>query len=94
MNPEDIFSLFFFPAVICEFFYLMYLRKIPRVYVMDYKRGLRFVKGAFRDVLGPGNYQPLTRRVQIEIVDMRPVPFLLERIFYRDAMQSDSVVSI
>lgn len=94
MNLNDILSLIFFPVAIASIIFIYYLRRFPRVYVPDYARGVRFVKGSFHDVLGPGSYQNFTRRVQIEVVDMRPVPVILDRIFYRDALQSDSVVSV
>jgi len=94
MNLSDILSLIFFPVAILAIAFVYYLRRFPRVYIPDYARGVRFIEGAFRDVVGPGSYQNFTRRVQIEVVDMRPVPVILDRIFYRDALQSDSVVSI
>jgi regulator of protease activity HflC (stomatin/prohibitin superfamily) len=69
-------------------------RKAKRIFVTDYQRGVRFVKGSFSNVLGPGSYQPLTSREQIEVVDMRPQPIFLEKISYRDACQNDSFLSI
>jgi hypothetical protein len=94
MAPDDIFGALLLVLFAVVFVFLLYMRKIPRIYITDYARGVRYVKGSFRDVLGPGSYQPFTRRVTVELVDMRPVPFVLERIFYRDALQSDAVVSI
>jgi regulator of protease activity HflC (stomatin/prohibitin superfamily) len=94
MAPNDISAIILVSLVALVFAFLFRMRKIKRVYITDYMRGVRYVKGSFRDVLGPGSYQPFTRRVTIERVDMRPVPFVLERIFYRDALQSDAVVSI
>lgn len=94
MAPDDLSAFVLFWLVVLVFAFLLYMRKIKRVYITDYLSGVRFVKGSFRDVLGPGGYQAFTRRVHVEIVDMRPVPFLLERIFYRDALQGESVVSM
>ena len=94
MPPNDISAIILVWLVIFVFAFLFYMRKIKRVYITDYMRGVRYVKGSFRDVLGPGSYQPFTRRVTVERVDMRPVPFELERIFYRDALQSNAVISI
>jgi SPFH domain / Band 7 family len=94
MNPAEFFTGLLFPAAVFALALLLHLRKIPQIYITDYTRGVRFVKGAFRDVLGPGVYQPFTRGVQVQIVDMRPVPIILDRIFYRDASQSDSIASI
>lgn len=94
MNAADSLEIFYFAAAVAALVFLFRFGKIPRIYLTDYMRGLRFVKGAFVDVLGPGAYKPLTRRVKIEVVDMRPVPFVLESIGFRDALQSDSVISI
>lgn len=94
MNVADTLSAIFVPLLVLEFLFLWYMRRFPRVYITDYLRGVRFVKGVFRDVVGPGGYQPFTRRMHIEIVDMRPVPVLFERILCRDILQNDSIVSL
>jgi len=61
--------------------------------VTDYQRGVRFVNGVFRDLLGPGSYRSNRNREQVTIVDMRPQPVVFDRIFYDDAFQASSVVS-
>lgn len=94
MSVADVLQLAYFVSAVIVIVFLFRFGKIPRVYITDYMRGLRFVKGTFVNVLAPGAYKPLTRRVYIEIVDMRPMPFVLESISYRDALQSESVVSI
>lgn len=94
MNLADILNIVFFPVAVVAIVFVFYMRRFPPVYITDYTRGVRFVGGVFRDVLGPGAYQAFTHKVHIDVVDMRPVPVVLERIFYRDALQSDSVVSI
>jgi hypothetical protein len=70
------------------------LREIKRVYVPDFQRGLRFVNGAYVNMLGPGSYQIAATREHIEIVDMRPQPVILERTFYRDAWNNTALVSV
>lgn len=94
MNVDDILTLAcsFTAAILVS--YLFRLKKIPRIYLTDYMCGLRFDKGSYDGVLGPGGHQPLTRSEHIEVVDMRPMPFLMESIWYRDALGSDSVVSM
>jgi hypothetical protein len=82
-----------FLAFLFALFYLLYTRRLPVTYITDYTRGVRFAKGAFSGVLGPGAYQFSSRNIHVDIVDMRPVPFL-DRITYRDALQNDSVMSI
>jgi hypothetical protein len=94
MNVEDIITLACSVSTAILVSYLFRLKKVPRIYLTDYMQGLRFVKGLFAGLLGPGGHQPLTRGEHIEVVDMRPVPFVLESIWYRDALQSDSVVSV
>ncbi|HEV2488455.1 MAG TPA: SPFH domain-containing protein [Candidatus Acidoferrales bacterium] len=94
MNAAAVLQLSYYVMVVLILVFLFRFGKAPRTYLTDYMKGLRFVKGRFVDVLGPGGYKPFTRRVHIEVVDMRPVPFLMESISYRDALQSESVVSI
>jgi hypothetical protein len=94
MSAGDVLTLAYFVTALLVIIFLFRYGKMPRTYVTDYMRGLRFVKGKFVEVLGPGSYKPLTRGELIEIVDMRPVPFVMESISYRDALQSESVVSI
>jgi len=64
------------------------------VFVTDYQSGVRFVKGSFSEILGPGAYPYAKSREEIAVVDMRPLPFLVERFFYQDGLQSPSVISI
>jgi regulator of protease activity HflC (stomatin/prohibitin superfamily) len=94
MSAADVLSAVYFVTAIFAILFALRLRKIPRTYITDYMRGVQFVKGLFVEVLGPGGYQPLTHGVKIEVVDMRPVPVILDSIAYRDALQNDSVVSI
>lgn len=94
MNAADVLELVYLTAAVVLIVFLFRFGKVPRTYLTDYMRGVRFVKGTFVNVLGPGGYKPLTRRVHIEVVDMRPVPVVLESISYRDALESESVISI
>lgn len=94
MNGSDILTLACSVTAGILLSYLFRLRKVPRIYLTDYMCGLRFTKGSFDGVMRRGGHQPLTRSERVEIVDMRPVPFLMESIWYRDALQSECVVSI
>lgn len=60
----------------------------------DFRRGVRFVKGTFADVLEPGSYRINTAKETVTVVDMRPQPMLFERVLYRDALNNPSVISI
>jgi hypothetical protein len=62
--------------------------------IPDFRRGVRFLHGAFSAVLEPGTYRINTAKQQVTIVDMRPQPLLFERYIYRDALNRPSVISI
>lgn len=52
---------------------LLYLRaSLTSVTVFEFERGLRYVKGKFRDVLEPGRYWVYRRTTTIQKVDVRP----------------------
>lgn len=93
MNTDNILSLLIV-ATVAVCILVRRLRRVKHIFIPDYKRGVRFVKGSFANVLGPGSYQPLTRKEQIEIVDMRPQPIILDRVSYRDAWQNESFLSV
>jgi flagellar basal body-associated protein FliL len=65
-----------------------------RIYITDYSRGVLFVNGAFVKVLEPGSYRISGSKQQVTIVDMRPQPILLERVFFQDALQNQGVISL
>jgi regulator of protease activity HflC (stomatin/prohibitin superfamily) len=93
MNSDNLVSLFTV-AVVMLFVLNLYIRRVKRIFVADYQRGVRFVKGTFSSVLGPGSYKLFTRNEQIEVVDMRPQPIILERIAFRDVWHNESFLSI
>ena len=65
-----------------------------RILIPDYRRGVLFENGSFVKVLEPGSYRVSGSKQQITIVDMRPQPFLLERIGFQDAVKNQGVVSL
>lgn len=67
---------------------------IKLVMITDFRRGVRFVRGAFSSILEPGSHRINTTKQQITIVDMRPQPLLFDRYMYRDALNRPSVISI
>jgi hypothetical protein len=93
MNQDTIWSILLVTSVMI-YGSVKRLRKTKRIFIPDYERGLRFVKGSFVSVLGPGSYHPFSLKEHIEVVDMRPQPIFLERIPYRDAWQAESWMSI
>ena len=58
------------------------------------RRGVRFVNGAFKEVLGPGSYSINENRERIEIVDLRPQPVLIELFAFKDSDQNDWIISL
>jgi regulator of protease activity HflC (stomatin/prohibitin superfamily) len=51
---------------------LAYTRLVATVTVYEYERGLRFHRGRFDRVLGPGMYRHMPRYTRIQKVDVRP----------------------
>jgi regulator of protease activity HflC (stomatin/prohibitin superfamily) len=51
---------------------LVYSRLVTAVTVYEYERGLRFHRGRFDRVLGPGLYRHMPRYTRIQKVDVRP----------------------
>jgi regulator of protease activity HflC (stomatin/prohibitin superfamily) len=51
---------------------LGYARFVATVTVYEYERGLRFHRGRFDRVLGPGLYRYLPRSTRIQKIDVRP----------------------
>jgi regulator of protease activity HflC (stomatin/prohibitin superfamily) len=51
---------------------LVYARLVASVTVYEYERGLRFRRGRFDRVLGPGLYRYMPRYTRIQKVDVRP----------------------
>jgi len=88
-----LFSIFIL-EVILVFLAIRRVGRIPRTFILDYQRGVRFQNGAFTNLLGPGRYLTSSKSVQIQIVDMRPRPFVMECVSYRDALRNDSFISI
>ncbi|HEY0701590.1 MAG TPA: SPFH domain-containing protein [Candidatus Acidoferrales bacterium] len=93
MNTDNIWPALFLVGLVI-LIWSRRLGKTPRVFIPDYKRGVRFSRGAFVDVLGPGTHHPFTLKQQIEVVDMRPQPIFLDRVSYRDVLQNESFMSI
>jgi flagellar basal body-associated protein FliL len=65
-----------------------------RILIPDYRRGVLFVDGTFVKVLEPGSYRVAASKQQVTIVDMRPQPILLERVFFQDALKNQGVISV
>jgi len=95
MKFGEAFALVAFLAGIGGYLFMLFrLRKTKRVFITDYQRGVRYKAGVFAGELGPGSYDVYNPTEQVLIVDMRPQPFVIERLLYRDPLQAASVISI
>lgn len=94
MDPDAIVGVIFIAGIVVLVFLIRRVRTAKTVFITDYQRGVRFVNGVFRDVLGPGRYRSYTGHDLINVVDMRPSPSLAERMSYQDALHSPSIMSI
>jgi hypothetical protein len=71
-----------------------YMQRTKIVHILDYQVGLRFRRGETYRELPPGCYRTGPGLSPITVVDMRPRQFLLERLTYKDALLSPSVISV
>lgn len=69
-------------------------RNRKRIVLTDFRRGVHFVNGSFKAVLGLGAYRYDARKEQITVVDMRPQPILIDRLGFQDALRHDGVISV
>jgi hypothetical protein len=69
-------------------------RGTKRILIPDYRRGVLFVDGAFVKVLEAGSYRLSAPKQQLTIIDMRPQPLLIERVFFQDALKNQGVISL
>src|ERR1700730_4632115 len=94
MDYDQIGALLLVAGVLTSIFLRIRRQRRPTLYITDYQHGLLFVDGVFQEVLGPGPYRPDGSKRQITVVDLRPRLVLVERVFYSNAMQAPSVVSV
>jgi hypothetical protein len=94
MDYDAIGALLFIAAIVTSIYLRIRRQKQPRVFIPDYQRGVSYVDGVFTGLLEPGSYRANGSKKQIKVVDMRPRLVVVERLFYQDALQSHSVISI
>ena len=59
-------------VIAASIIFSMVERRFPRVTVMEYERGLHYVRGRFTGVLEPGQYRAWSATTVVRKVDMRP----------------------
>jgi len=91
---DNVWVVVFFAGIAALLYARIRLSKTKRIFITDYQRGIRYKGGAFAGLLKPGSYNSYTPKEQIMVVDMRPQPFVVERLLYQDALQAPSVISI
>lgn len=52
--------------------FILTKRLIKTITIFQYERGIKFHKGKFKEVVGPGKYTYFTSTTHLEIFDMRP----------------------
>jgi hypothetical protein len=70
------------------------LRRTKLVYITDFQVGIRFYGSDSCKILPPGGYRSSAQHNPITVVDMRPYPFVLERLMLQDVLHSNTVISI
>ena len=68
------FDIMIIALIIFSIFLLFILTKrlIKTITIFQYERGIKFHKGKFKEVVGPGKYTYFTSTTHLEIFDMRP----------------------
>jgi len=64
-----------------------------RIIVLEYQRGIKFSDGKFTAVLEPGQYR-INNKGRVDLIDMRPQPFLLEALSCEDKLGGRVVLSL
>jgi hypothetical protein len=93
-NMDDILGSLGFLAIVGVIIASRMRSSYRRLIVLDYQRGVKFKSGAFTEVLGPGSYSVHGKRDRVEIVDMRPQPFLYESLSCVDALKQPLAISL
>ncbi|MGB9237098.1 MAG: SPFH domain-containing protein [Terriglobales bacterium] len=94
MDTSSIPFAIFLAAFAALWYRRVRVSKTKRFFITDFQCGIRYRAGAFANEMGPGSYDVYTPKEQVIVLDLRPQPFVIERLFYRDALQSPSVISI
>jgi|GEM_PF-2267026 len=92
--PDAVYQWILFGGLAALFYLLATRKQRKRLMITDFRRGVHFVGGTMKDVLGPGSYIYNVRKEEITVVDMRPHPILIERIAFQDALGHGGIVSI
>lgn len=67
---------------------------MKRILVLEYQRGIKFTGGKFTAVLEPGQYRINDKRHRVDLVDMRPQPFIFEAMACEDKTGARVVLSL
>jgi hypothetical protein len=94
MDADIIWLIVFLAGIGGILFARVRLSKTKRLFITDYQRGVRYKSGTFSGELGPGMFDVYTPDEQVIVVDMRPQPFVVDRLLYHDALKAPSVISI
>lgn len=94
MHTENILGLFAYLFFLSGVFLAVYIRRTKTVHVFDFQVGLRFKQGNSYETLSRGSYRTNSARTPITVVDVRPRQFLIERVYFQDALLANAVISV
>ena len=94
MDMGEAIGLISFVFLVASALLTLYMRRTTVVHVADFQVGIRFGKSGKCKILVPGSYRMGGGLDPITVVDMRPRPFLIERVNFQDALQGNCIVSI
>jgi SPFH domain / Band 7 family len=65
-----------------------------RILVLEYQRGVKLTEGKITAVLEPGQWRINKKKDRVDIVDMRPQPFIFEALACEDKMGTRVLLSL
>jgi len=65
-----------------------------RTLVLEYQRGVKFTNGKITAILEPGQHWINSKRDRVDLVDMRPQPFIFEDLTCEDKLGGRVVLSL
>ena len=94
MDLNALVGVFSLACLLGTILFLNRLRRKKLVYITDFQIGVKFGDSGACEVLPAGAYRSNDGGSSIMIVDMRPYPFLFERMPFKNVLLADSLISV
>ncbi len=94
MTAEIVLQIIFFACLVTVVVFGIRLRRSKLLYIVDYQVGLRLKRDGSSAILPPGAYRSSAGATPVNIVDLRPRQFILERLVFQDMLQANAVISV